>query len=448
MRAVRTMLGAVLFCLLASMLTAVPGSANAAGPSVSAGSARSAVGNGGPHVAQLASDTAKPALWTPPIGVLFNDPILGGQARAILARVIRSIHATVKGETIRIVVWNLDDRPIVAALLDAAHRKVTVQVVVSGLTANHNWTTLRQGLRVNRKDDSFARKCHGACRSQAKIMHAKIFMFSRIHKAHNISMFGSTNLTTPAGNRQWNDMVTVKNQHLYDFFVKTFNEYAKDRPVKHPFEVYDQGLFRATLFPALHRNPVVAQLRKVACHGATGRTGNPNGRTEIRIAIAGWFDAYGGAIARQLRVLWERGCDIKIVTTLAGRYVNRALRNPSGRGAVPMREVTVDNNDDGIPERYLHMKAIAVSGVFDGDTAASVVLTGSPNWSTRAQRSDEVWVRLLGRPAIVRQYQRHVDRLYASPAAHGRTTSPRQFGRSSSTTSGGPDGVPSWFEMD
>lgn len=445
MRAFRVMLGAVLFCLLASLLTTVPVSASAAGLSSSVGSA---AGNGAPRGAQLASDTRKPQLWTPPIGVLFNDPIVGGRARAILARVIRSIRATVKGETIRIVVWNLDDRPIVAALLDAVHRKVTVQVVVSGLTANHNWTTLREGLRVNRRDDSFARKCHGACRSRAKIMHAKIFMFSRIHKASNISMFGSTNLTTPAGNRQWNDMVTVKNKHLYDFFVKTFNEYAKDRPIRHPFEVYDEGRYRATLFPALDRNPVVAQLRKVACRGATGGTGNPNGRTEIRIAIAGWFDAYGGAIARQLRVLWERGCDIKIVTTLAGRAVNRYLRNPSGRGPVPMREVTIDNNDDGIPERYLHMKAIAVSGVFDGDRAASVVLTGSPNWSTRAQRSDEVWVRLLDRPIIVRQYHRHVDRLYASPAAHFRSVSPRRFGRSSSTAAGGRASVPSWFEMD
>jgi hypothetical protein len=39
----------------------------------------------------------------------------------------------------------------------------------------------------------------------------------------------------------------------------------------------------------------------------------------IRIAIAGWFDKYGDAIARKVRRLWDRGCDIKIVTTLGGQ---------------------------------------------------------------------------------------------------------------------------------
>ncbi len=94
---------------------------------------------------------------------------------------------------------------------------------------------------------------------------------------------------------------------------------------------------------------------------------NGQRRTKIRIAIAGWFDAFGTTISKQVRSLWGRGCDIKIITTLAGRDVNRTLRSRKGRGPVPIRRVTIDRNQDRIPERYLHMKAISIIGSFDGD---------------------------------------------------------------------------------
>ena len=119
-----------------------------------------------------------------------------------------------------------------------------------------------------------------------------------------------------------------------------------------------------------------------------------------------------------MRRLWERGCDIRIITTLAGRGVNRALKARGGRGPVPIKEVTYDPNQDGIPERYLHMKNIAISGVFDGDTNANVIITGSPNWSTRGQKSDEILFRILKANKMVRQYTANVDRLYFGPWAH------------------------------
>ena len=66
--------------------------------------------------------------------------------------------------------------------------------------------------------------------------------------------------------------------------------------------------------------------------------------------------------------------------------------------------LTIDNNQDGIPERYLHMKNIAISGVFDGDTSANVLITGSPNWSANAQKSDEILFRITKATKMVRQY--------------------------------------------
>ena len=128
------------------------------------------------------------------------------------------------------------------------------------------------------------------------------------------------------------------------------------------------------------------------------------GRTKIRIAVAGWFNGYGEEIARKVRSLWDRGCDIRIVTTLLGRGVNRTLRNPAGRGPVPIHSLYQDRDADEVPERYLHMKSVSIQGVYGGNTAASLVWTGSPNWSARAARSDEVWVKVFDAPVLAPRY--------------------------------------------
>lgn len=379
----------------------------------------------------------KKARWAPPVGVLLNDPTTANR-RVILARVIQAINRTPRGETIRIVVWNLDDRPTVGALIKARRRGVTVQVVVSGVVDNPNWTRLKTALDRNRTDSSFAKKCRGACRSSGPITHAKIYLFSRVNDTRYTAMFGSSNLATPAGNRQWNDLVTVRNRGVYNHFVKTFSEYSRDRALANPYSVRSFGNTRVTLFPAGERNPVLQELRRVRCTGATSN----GGRTSIRIAIAGWFDAYGGAIANQVRTLWDRGCDVKIVTTLAGGGVNRTLKANTGRGPVPIRNISVDSNEDGVPERYLHLKALAINGVYDGDTSASVFFTGSPNWSKRAQKSDEVWVRMLNRPGMVAQYSRLVNALYASPSASAKLSSPGLTAKRGAT-----EGAPGVFEL-
>lgn len=388
------------------------------------------------------SDTPLPG--TPTTGVTFNDPSSRWHHRDILDKVVRAIRATPAGEQIHIVVWNLEDKRVVDALLDAQQRGVTVQAIMS-TQVNDNWLRLVDGLNVVPDDDSFAYNCSRACRSSAGITHVKIFLFSQAGSASKVSMFGSTNLTSAAGARQWNDMITTTQGDLYDYWLQKFAEFAADKALANPYQVRSFGPFRSTLFPATPREPVLNELNRVRCHGATGGTGNGAGRTEVRVAISGWFDAYGSHIAERLRELWDHGCDVKITTTLAGRGVNRLMHRRTGRGPVPMREVTVDRDADGIPERYLHLKVLAVSGVYAGDTSASVVFTGSPNWSARAQDSDEVWVRVLGRASLTRQYQRRVDWLYTLPFAHVARVA---AGTTARTTTTDGTAVPRWFDND
>lgn len=355
--------------------------------------------------------------FTPADGVIFSNPV-GREPRQILTHVIKAIRNTPRGEKVRIAVWNFDDRPTADALVKAFERGVIVQLVVAGSVDSASFRSVATVLNERPHDVSFAIKCRGACRSGRKVMHSKIFLFTRSGDARHVSMFGSSNLTTPAGNRQWNDLVTVSSRALFEYFEQTFIEYALDTPVADPYVRDDIGRYRVYLYPSgPERNPVLDELGRIECAGALGM---PGGRTRIRIAVAGWFDAYGEKIARRVKALWDAGCDVRIINTLTGRGVNRALRSAKGRGPVPIRRLEEDRNGDGTAERYLHMKAIAITGVFDGNPRAKVVVTGSPNWSTSASNSDEVLVRIIKSGGLAATYQRWIDHLYSSPSAHSR----------------------------
>ncbi len=400
---------------------------------------------------------AEDGSFEPRTGVTFNDPTTRRTSQVLLRQVVRSIEETEAGEEIRIATWNFDDGPALRALVEAAERGVAVGVVVSARVDNDSYRALAEALNGDDSADTSAVQCSGGCRSRTRIMHAKVFLFSRVGTARHVSMVSSSNLTSAARFRQWNDLLTTRSSEVYDFLSRIVDEYAADTSLEDPFEARTLGDHRIWVFPAGDRNPQLSQLRKVRCHGATGRTGTPDGRTRIRVSVAGWFDVYGEDIAKRLRVLWDRGCDVRVVTTLAGRGINAALRATYGRGPVPMRRLAWDRNGDGVPDRYLHQKSMAVSGVFGDDTSATVVMTGSPNWSERAARSEEIWVRVLDRPALTRRYLTRVDRLFSSPSSSPRLTTRAELQRAlraraarAARVDGGTaqPRLPRWLELD
>src|SRR5699024_4702111 len=85
--------------------------------------------------------------------------------------------------------------------------------------------------------------------------------------------------------------------------------------------------------------------------------------------------------------------------------------------------ITIDRNNDGIPEKYLHLKYMTIDGVYQGDRSSRVLFTGSGNWTARASRSDELLV-MLKRPRWARYYSNYVDRLFRSRWAHNREVTP------------------------
>lgn len=405
-----------------------------------------------------AATSATPDNYTPPQGVKFNNPLAAEPSRrAIIRHLIRTINSVPKRESIRIASWNVRSDAIINALIRAhLRRKVSVQVVMDRLNANASnpnlgVNRLERALKVENgkrrhSRKSFLRKCVSACRAQRGIAHTKFFLFSRAGRARNVIMYGSANATDLAASAQWNDLYTIRRDAtIYGQFDVVFKEMTKDRNLDQPYLAYttpDQR-FSEYFYPyqgvGTEKDPVISELNKVVCAGATGGTGT-RGKTKIRIAQTSMHGARGIAIAERLMQMHNRGCDIKIVYAVFGNEVLSVFRN-KGPTPMPIRQIAQDFTRDGIYDRYLHMKAMTISGNYQGVSNAKVVFNGTANWTSVALASDEVVGKIFG-GKLVRQYSRWVDFLYANPPRFsnlppGTTTAGVTAARSASMLSRG-----------
>jgi phosphatidylserine/phosphatidylglycerophosphate/cardiolipin synthase-like enzyme len=369
-----------------------------------------------------------PQHYTPVTGVKVNNPLGTREARRrIVTQLLRTINSVPGREKIRIATWNFRSNEIADALIAAHRRGVSVRVVIDRLNANKDnpnppFERLTQALKHhehNRRPDmtSYTRRCVSSCRAPGGIAHVKFYTFSRAGKANNIVEYGSFNATDLATRAQWNDLYTVRNkEQMYDEFNHVFDQMRRDRNVKQPYLHYQHGKFTSYFYPykgkGTDRDPILTELNNIVCAGAAGGTGI-NGKTSIRIAQTSMHGDRGKAIAERLRQMWQRGCSIKIVYAVFGNEVLRILRHTS-RGPVPIKQIAQDPNQDGVYDRYLHMKTMAVSGVYNGDHSVNVTWNGSSNWTGVALASDEVVMRIFD-PAVRRTYATWFDYLFAHP---------------------------------
>jgi len=371
--------------------------------------------------------------YTPTAGVLFNDPLTTART-TIIDHLVKSINSVPKGQKIRVASWNLRSGRITKALMDAHHRGVSVRVIIDYDNANPenpngNFTTLHTQLPVTRYRrpadlTSWAIRCRGACRGTGGIAHTKMFAFSQVGRAHNVVMFGSANATDLAAGYQWNDLYTlVEKPGLFKKAEAIFAEAALDKPVAQPLVYFPTGPFTVSWYPwqgtQAKGDPVLDELNRVRCAGATGGTGI-KGFTSVRIAMTAMHGDRGLAIGQRLRTMWDRGCNVRLVYTLLGYKTRKLFEQKTGRGPLPMQQIVQDFDCDGVYDRYLHLKAMAVSGVYNKDTHATVTWMGSSNWTALSLQSDEMG--LLTTLARVRsRYASWVDELYLNPPDSGTT---------------------------
>jgi hypothetical protein len=355
--------------------------------------------------------------YTPRPGITYNSPV-GSNAtqRAIFTKILRSIRSTPKGQDIRIMSWNIQSKGAVDALLRAQRRGVRVMVLMSRSNAaaidNTSWARLDRGLRrgnAHRSQDrrSWARLCSQSCRGRSGSAHAKFYMFSRTGRARQVVIHGSANLTTASTSNQWNDVYTMVNRDgPYAFFLRTFRQMAKDRPVPSPYTSWTNGSDRFMFFPGPSKHdPVMGLLNKVRCHGATNTS---SGRTRLLIAPDVLREERGMQLGRKVWNLWQDGCDIRVGYTIVGTTIGRMMRRPGHRGrGVPMRHLVQDKNGDGMFDNYFHLKSMTVVGHVGRDRSTWLTLNGSSNWSGRGIRSDEN-LGVHWRKGITRRYEAHL----------------------------------------
>lgn len=386
--------------------------------------------------------------WTPPGGVVFNNPVGGYSARtAIVRRVINAIDHSPARSTIRIAAYSFDRKDVADALVRAHRRGVYVQMVL-----NDNWISaqtrrLRKLLGGRPGAARFVRLCEGSCRGGAGNLHMKVYAFSKTGTMSNVIMTGSANMTDRAVQLQWNDLVTLRQQTgLFTTFVKIFNQLKYDRPVSPQWVYYEQPDAQAQFYrtssqqrtgtttariPTPDEDPVMKRLRAVNCVAQPGF--GLNGKTQLRIMMYGWNGERGKYLAEQVARLKRQGCGIKAITSVGGGAVIRIL-NEAG---VPVKSADYKYLADGTVDFYSHLKVMWLDGTMRKpvtttttpeptvlnpnptptttttikDVGTRMVWTGSENWSEMSFRNDELCLG-LNSSGMVSKYKSQFDYMW------------------------------------
>ena len=370
--------------------------------------------------------TQSPGKWRPKSGVRFNEPRQAEKSHEINRYIRNAIANSPKGSQIRLVTWNYSNALFVNDIVAAHQRGVSVRIIMAnGLAASQGagsfYPRTRDALaKGNAKRDpdmtSWFRTCMNSCRGKEGIQHGKFFMFSRTGGVNNVVMSTSANLTDAAAYVQWNDLLTIADRQVtWDNYTRVFKQMSRDKPIKKAFFTFEDGPYEGWFFPNMGKLSdynVIRMLDKVRCQGAVGDAGQ-NGHTVIRVSQAVFNGKPGSAVAGKLKALHERGCKIKLVYGVLNNLARDRLED------IPKRTILEDTNADGYVDRYIHMKALTISGNYDGKRSSHIVYQGSANWSGMSTLSDEQGF-IIRSKELEKDYSRFINYLFKNPPPQGQ----------------------------
>jgi hypothetical protein len=389
-RSVRAVVVLVALALCAAVLLLEPSGPAHAGTTASASTATTAL-----------LPLRAPKHYVPPQGAKFNHWNIKKYRWVIRRHMLRTIDSTPRGATIRWMVFSFGDWKIEQALVRARNRGVSVQVLANyknretwapwrKLQAQLGTRTTKSGRNPERL--SWARQCKRSCRGWGGNLHVKLYLFSQVATATNVTMYGSWNPTWVANERQWNHLDTRWDPATYQHYLSIFAQAKRDRP--YGYAHWMSGGMEHMVFPRpstrASNDPMNIELGKIACVIPPDVATQTTHRTVVRVGMYVFGGSRGTYMAKRIRSLWNQGCDVAIIYGFMSDRALSILNSPSGRGRIPMKQAVKYEN--GKPYRYLHHKFVAVHGMYDAHLA-DVVWAGSTNFSNLGFSADDMTVR-------------------------------------------------------
>jgi HKD family nuclease len=397
--------------------------------------------------------------FVPPAGVHFNRPLGNRESmRSNLTYVIRMVNSMpgyrqpaesgspcrgVSLSRIRISLYSLTDQPVAKALVNAAKRCVSVQVLMNNHLTSANdpaWHRLQSALHANVRSrgvdrPSFAHRCSYGCQGRG-VLHTKMYLFDSNVPAPNGSwnkivktvVVGSSNMTFNAAKVQWNDLYTVRNNpRLFSQYQIQFARMKRDNGFHRTRGPVTTGIYQTTFWPTrVGPDPYMSALRSIHCTGARGA--GVQGRSIVYINMHAWFNSRGLALARQVRSMYNHGCYVRVLYSFMSFGVFKILHK--GTGARMSVRRTLFSHNGKTAYLYSHFKNIAASGYIGRSRSAHVAWTGSNNFTNEGVHFDEVMMRIASTSAYngyVKQYSYIRER--KSSATYANFSEPSGGGR-------------------
>lgn len=333
---------------------------------------------------RAASALTETAAYVPRSGPMLQRP--GG--RSIRDTIVDNIKNTRASQTIRVVLWNFDDKAIADALIDAKNRRVRVQMLMWWKTGCGPEYQSEQTKRVkNALQASFRCIDHSARGADGTgELHQKSFTFSRVGDTPYVSLVGSYNPTRSANAEQYNVAFQfVNNETVHGHLKDLFEQQWPDKPVpcderlvQHFFDGY--GIM-AYPFDCSLGDPVLTRLRSFR-----------DGRGKvIRVATSGLTKARAQRIARELARLDEDDAVVKVLHSDAtGDEVRTILEN----GGVETLDTRACGDQPADDSSFNHAKMLLFSWVGTNGKRVYRSWVGSDNLAEGSMYNDELMVQV------------------------------------------------------
>ncbi len=343
-------------------------------------------------VSTASTTVAAPAPpYSPSNNVTFNLPTgTKAQQYAIVTQIDRAIAGSPKGATIRIAHYSFNIKSTADLLIAAHQRGVNVQMIIDRHELTSETKRLATELGRDEHKPSFVTTCKRSCMSsRPSVMHAKFYLFSSVGSARLVSMISSANLSKTNAETSWNNNHTiVGDAKIYASLNQYFVDMLADHNTPNYFRTTSSGVYKIYLYPraaGVNTLALLDVLRHVRCTGTAKGYGS-GGRTVVRVAMYSWSYPRRD-IAVKLWSLHNAGCRVDVIYNSArtNRNVTKALLKRSTKyGTMKVYDAWKDRNHNGLPERYMHHKALIINGIWFAKNNVKVTYTGSQNFTANA----------------------------------------------------------------